>query len=140
MVPVAKIKFFNQRGSVSSQLAPKTKLSSLPIEVVGGTFLGTLRADDDTPELVGEFAEIHQHYQELRAQFASGELTQQAFGRAMSELRCVDRDGNEWSIGATSGQWYRRVGREAKWVATPIDYAIPASPSRFGALDSGEIS
>lgn len=96
----------------------------VPLEVVGGTFLGTLRGGHDTVELTGVFAKLFERFEELRSQFAAGVLDDKEFGRALVELVCTDREGNYWTLGASSSQWYRKIGDEGEWVATPVDYAI----------------
>lgn len=112
----------------------------VPLEVAGGTFLGTLRGGDDTVTLTGEFSRIHDRFEELRSQFAAGALSEIDFGRALAGLVCLDAEGNSWTIGASSAQWYRKIGSEGEWVATPVDYALELEERRISLLEkSGTI-
>lgn len=84
-------------------------------------FLGTLRSelDEDIP-LEGAFAELHARYASLRESYLAGRMDPRVFGRALRDLRVVDLDGYQWTVGATTGRWYRRnVAEGEKWMAAP---------------------
>jgi hypothetical protein len=92
-------------------------------------FLGTLRSplDRDVP-LEGAFAELFARFDALREEFLSGKLDKISFGRLLMDLRVVDDDGVEWTIGATTSRWYKRGGADGnKWNPSP-------SPGRGGRL------
>lgn len=90
-------------------------------EVAREAFLGTLRSelDEDTP-LEGAFAELYARFGALRDAYQTGRLESRMFGRALRDLRVIDPEGFQWTIGATTGRWYRRSQADnGKWMAAP---------------------
>lgn len=90
-------------------------------EVMGDAFLGTLRSelDEDVP-LEGAFAELYARFVSLRDAYTSGRLDTKMFGKSLRDLRVVDPEGYQWTIGATTGRWYRRNHREGgQWASAP---------------------
>jgi hypothetical protein len=94
---------------------------TVPDALAREAFLGTLRSelDEDTP-LEGAFAELYARFTALRDAFVAGKLEPRSFGRALRDLRVIDGEGFQWTIGATTGRWYRRsVGETNRWMAAP---------------------
>lgn len=86
-----------------------------------GTFLGTLRSelDEDAP-LEGAFAELYARFITLHEAYDAGRVETRSFGRALRDLRVIDAEGYQWTIGATTGRWYRRNQQEGgRWMSAP---------------------
>lgn len=85
-------------------------------------FLGTLRSelDEDVP-LEGAFAELYARFGALRDSYDSGRLDARSFGLALRDLRVIDTEGYQWTIGATTGRWYRRNQQDGgQWASAPV--------------------
>lgn len=100
----------------------------LASELAGDAELyGTLESElDDSVTLHGAFAELHARYTSLRNSYHTGKIDGNEFGAAMSELRVRTSDGDLWTIGTTTGRWYRRgLTGGAAWSthAAPTDQA-----------------
>lgn len=97
-------------------------------------FLGTLRSEFDTDDEIDERWEaLVSVATGVLGVFARGELSEEETARALAQLRMMDSDGVEWTVGATTGHWYRRSGTTEAWVravnptaATPMLGAEPA--------------
>lgn len=90
-------------------------------EVSRDAFLGTLRSelDEDVP-LEGAFAELYARFISLRDAYDTGRLDTRTYGRALRDLRVIDPEGFQWTIGATTGRWYRRNYQEGgQWSSAP---------------------
>jgi hypothetical protein len=122
---VPKVRFSKKNNGEASDVGAPRKFDLAPMTVAGGTFLGTLRADEDDGELREPFASLMVRFNEIITSRASGEMSDEAAGRALGELMCQDKSGASWTIGATSRQWYRRQ-RDGSWVATPVEYGMNA--------------
>jgi len=85
-------------------------------------FLGTLRSElDGDAALEGAFAELYARFGALRDSYDNGRLDVRAFGLALRDLRVIDTDGYQWTIGATTGKWYRRNQQEGmQWASAPV--------------------
>lgn len=90
-------------------------------EVPREAFLGTLRSelDEDVP-LEGAFAELYARFISLRDSYDTGRIDSRTYGRALRDLRVIDPEGFQWTIGATTGRWYRRNYQDGgQWSASP---------------------
>lgn len=85
-------------------------------------FLGTLRSElDEDVALEGAFAELYARFGALRDSYDSGRLDARSLGLALRDLRVIDTDGYQWTIGATTGKWYRRNQQEGgQWASAPV--------------------
>jgi len=109
-------------AGISDMFTKKTSGGDLSPEVADATFLGTLRSEFDEPTHLEEpFRKILSGYNDLLEKYLEGEIDGHAFGDGMKDLIWVDGTGASWSIGASSGRWYRRGAGETRWVATPPD-------------------
>ena len=61
-----------------------------------------------------QLAEIEREYQRLKAQRASGALSEADLKARLQELMVEDEQGRWWMIGYETGQWYVHDGE--KWV------------------------
>jgi hypothetical protein len=111
----------------SRQLSPFG--GDVPEELVRESFLGTLRSElDDDVTLDGAFAELLARFSSLRDSYMAGRLEAKAFGRLLRDLRVLDGDGFQWTVGASTGRWYRRnVQDGGQWMAAP-------APGRGGGM------
>jgi hypothetical protein len=84
-------------------------------------FLGTLRSElDDDSSLDGAFAEVHARFVTFREAYLAGRIDARAFGRELSNLRVLDEDGIQWTLGATTNRWYSRSPHNAsQWMPSP---------------------
>lgn len=84
------------------------------------SFFGTLRSElDGPPQLPSGFALLAAHTQLLLHAYDSGQLDQERLAELLAQQRCFDTVGNCWTIGATTGNWYRRAYDGTEWVAAP---------------------
>lgn len=89
----------------------------------GSAPLGSLRSElDEGSDLQSEFVMLESYSQAVRHAFLTGKVESAAAAAILSKLRLLGSDGAVWSIGATSGSWYRKSG--ANWVQTPPPYGI----------------
>lgn len=101
----------------------KTKTVEATDELsVGGAFLGTLRSElDEDVSLDGAFAELYARFGALRNSYDTGKLDARSLGLALRDLRVIDTDGYQWTIGATTGKWYRRNQQDGgEWTSAQI--------------------
>ena len=85
--------------------------------------LGTLRSELDEDDGGG----LHPNFEILaglvvavRTAFTSFRINPAQAAELCARLRLKGRDGNEWTIGATSGSWYRRRIGETVWQKSPL--------------------
>lgn len=87
---------------------------------------GTLRSELDEPaELPPEFSALAEKFDELRQSYDAGELSRAEFAESLSGVAVTSHDGSVWTIGATTGQWYRRFSGGNRWE--------PAMPPEAGS-------
>ena len=76
----------------------------------GVLFFGTLPSEFETtsteaPSLV----KLRNIQDEVLENYLTGRLTPEESGRILGLLVLPDKNGLQWSIGATTGRWYRRL-------------------------------
>jgi hypothetical protein len=87
---------------------------------------GTLRSGLDEPEYLPEaFEQLSADFGVLLGKWDLGRLSAEAFAEALAQLVVREEDGTEWTIGARSGQWYRK-GYDGAWHPTtpPEDIGV----------------
>lgn len=73
------------------------------------TYHGALRSELDEPSrLPSAFEQLIEQAGQARHSFERGALTKIQLASVLQGLRVVAPDGTEWTMGATSGRWYRR--------------------------------
>lgn len=97
----------------------------------GTTQTGFLRSelDADSGRLPPIFVDLLSRYLALRQQVRQGRTDRWQAARLFSGLRAIDTEGYEWTLGASSGSWYRRaVGGD--WLAAPppMTYGTQVGP------------
>lgn len=90
-------------------------------------FLGSLRSEfDEEVPLHPAFSTLLAASGAVRGAYLNGRLGGEDAAAAFAELRLVGSDGAEWTIGATSGRWYRRV-TGGSWVPADVPAELAAS-------------
>ena len=94
------------------------------------SYHGALRSELDEPSrLPSAFEQLIEQVGQARHGFERGALTKIQLAAVLQGLRVVAPDGAEWTMGATSGRWYRR----------PVGGAwVPALPPE--GADEGQVS
>lgn len=85
--------------------------------------LGTLRSEldeDDDGGLHPSFEILAGLVVTVRTAYTSFRITPEQAAKICAQLRLEGRDGNEWTVGATSGAWYRRRTGETVWQKSPL--------------------
>jgi hypothetical protein len=100
------------------------------------SLLGTLRSEldeDDGGGLHPSFEVLAGLVVTVRTAYTSFRITPEQAAELCATLRLEGRDGNEWTVGATTGSWYRRRNGETTWQKSalplnviPIDGEQPA--------------
>lgn len=95
------------------------------------SLLGTLRSElDDSPELDWAFNVLESCAQSVRGAYTTRRITPHTAASILAQLRLEGTDGATWTIGATSGSWYRRTGKSWEHSEPPFDVlasgALPA--------------
>lgn len=95
-------------------------------QLSGQLFLGAVVArptgDEEAP-MAAEFSLLIARVQQLLNRYHAGEIGALALAEALSNEKVIDTAGAEWTLGATSGAWYRRMPT-MDWAQVP-----PPGPS-----------
>lgn len=96
--------------------------------------LGTLRSefDDDGSVLHPGFETLSTLVSSVRAAFMSFRIGPEQAAELCRDLRLTSTDGYEWTMGATSGAWFRRKVGERSWIKS-------AMPLSVTPVDSGPV-
>lgn len=92
-------------------------------DVFQDNLLGTLRSeldDDDDGGLHPSFEILAGLVVTVRTAYTSFRINPRQAAEICADLRLSGRDGNEWTVGATSGAWYRRRTGEKVWQKSPL--------------------
>src|SRR5512142_1366414 len=71
------------------------------------------------------FQEAEKAYQDLRAQYSAGKLSNTDFEAEVSKLKVQDADGRWWQIGVQSGDWYVHDGTKWSKATPPVRPSTP---------------
>lgn len=105
----------NPRGAAAGK--PSKATSGIEREPV---FFGTLRSEFDTEEeLDAGWEALANAAETIRLAYIREELEAKDVASALGQLKLKDRSGAEWTIGASSGEWYRRTSSNNQWLRTP---------------------
>jgi len=84
------------------------------------TFLGGLRSElDEGSHLHPSFASLAAAADAVRAGYLSFGITPQRAAEAFQLLRILDDNDIEWTVGPSSGSWFRRRQGSSSWQAGP---------------------
>ncbi|HEX9075200.1 MAG TPA: hypothetical protein VF932_05445 [Anaerolineae bacterium] len=75
------------------------------------------------------FQEAEKAYQDLRAQYSAGKLSNTDFEAEVSKLKVQDADGRWWQIGVQSGDWYVHDGQKWSKSRPPAPGTMAAQPA-----------
>jgi hypothetical protein len=82
-----------------------------------GPVTPTLRSDLDEPmRLPRPFLDLVSRFGEAKVRYDRGHFSKEQYAQVLAGLVVVWTDGTEWTLGATSGVWYRRF-HGLPWVA-----------------------
>jgi hypothetical protein len=99
-------------------------------------FLGTLAPDQAGTELLPSFQSLMDHFEQLWNLYVARQLTRDQFANQLLTLKITDRDGLEWTIGASTREWYRRTV-EGKWAESlPPMVAISSAETTSNSVPS----
>jgi len=85
----------------------------------GSFFLGGLKSEfDEGYSLSGVFNSLLAAADNIRNKYVKFEIDAEVAAELFAKLKIKDTNGNEWTIGASSGSWYRRFTNEKQWVSS----------------------
>lgn len=83
-------------------------------------FLGSLRSQFDTVEEVnGEWETLLNVAASIKDAYLNKKISAKEAASMLSEVKLFDSNGYEWTIGATSNEWYRRTFGVQQWLKSP---------------------
>lgn len=95
----------------------------------GNAYLGTLRSEFDEPETTPSgFIHLQENVGIIRKAFIDGKINERQAAELLGIQRCSDLNGGEWTVGATSGSWYRRQGSDTPWMRVPSPSQAVGNP------------
>lgn len=74
-----------------------------------------------------DFKQAEKRFQQLKARFAAGTLSEPEFKTQLEELMVQDEQGTWWMIGYETGLWYRHDGKE--WVQMDPPGSLSQKPT-----------
>jgi hypothetical protein len=98
---------------------------------------GTLRSELDEPAVLpAAFADLAARISWLQSEYESGRLTRSAFADALDTAKVGHTDGSLWTVGVSSGQWYRKIPGGRGWeAALPPDGDITTRSQAAAVAD-----
>jgi hypothetical protein len=99
-----------------------------------------LRSELDEPAVLPPaFSDLAAQVAHLQAEYESGRLTRSSLAEQLDQAKVVHTDGSQWTIGASSGQWYLKLAGGGGWQAAlppeGTDPAIAAPSTPPGVLE-----
>ena len=105
------------------------------------TFLGGLRSElDEGSHLHPSFSSLSAAADAIRAGYLSFSITPQRAAEAFQLLRILDDNDIEWTVGPSSGSWYRRRQGSGSWQTGPAPIMAEPKPGHNQPWLSGELS
>ena len=99
----------------------------------GDAFFGTLRSEFDEEETLPRVLnELREAYTDIRTRYDIGEISKTDLAEALSGLRCRSALGVEWTMGASTGSWYRRISGTSWLAALPPTLVVGSGESDTG--------
>lgn len=106
----------------SNKRTPSTRANN-------SSYLGTLRSEFDEPETIPTgFTQLQNNISIICKAFLEGKLNERQAAELLVIQRCSDLNGGEWTVGATSGSWYRRQGVDTPWMGVPSPSQAVGNP------------
>jgi hypothetical protein len=102
-------------------------------------FLGMAASEVDV-ELHPSFAAVGDAVTEVSRRYADGQVDAHRAATVLGELVVADVSGNQWTVGALSGRWFRRLGPSGAWqpALTPVGILPSASaPTQYDLTGLG---
>ena len=91
-------------------------------------FLGTLRSDLDTPDVLPEcFSALASAADTIIERYRTGKLDPAATAALLAELKLSDHESFLWTVGATTRRWYRKVPGGVWRAALPPSSVDPST-------------
>jgi hypothetical protein len=82
------------------------------------------------PSLPSQLAALQRRFGYLVNDYREQRLSRREFKQALVTLTETDASGNEWTIGARTGQFYRRTSSTASWQQSdPAEFDLASSKS-----------
>jgi hypothetical protein len=75
-----------------------------------------------------DFDQAERRFAELKQQFDSGALSEEAFDEALKELMQQDKQGRWWALSRTSGKWNYYDDARSEWVAATPPGRVVTGP------------
>ena len=93
------------------------------------SYLGTLRSEFDEPETIPlGFTQLQNNISIICKAFLEGKVNERQAAELLVIQRCSDLNGGEWTVGTTSGSWYRRQGLDTPWMEVPSPSQAVGNP------------
>lgn len=110
----------------------RKEVPSQEIEEQETLFLGTLRSEFDTAEELAEgWSALATAAEAVKLAYLRRDLTPEQTAEALAQLRLLDTNGSEWTVGATTGEWYRKNPGGTQWMKAPPPSVV--MPDLMGA-------
>lgn len=110
---------WRKRGTVTCMPSPHTPDESISLPMV----LGSLRSELDTPdEVPPNFDRLRRAFYAALDSYLRGERTKAEVAPLLDGLKATDATGQQWTLGATTGTWFRRVG--SRWMMSGPPVAL----------------
>jgi len=88
-------------------------------EDLGSFFLGGLKSEfDEGYSLSVEFNSLIAAADNIRDKYVKFEIDAEIAAELFAKLKIKDTNGNDWTIGASSGSWYKRFPNEKQWISS----------------------
>lgn len=99
-------------------------------EYDSGIFSGTLKSKyDEVEQLAPGFAKFSALAADTVSNYMKKNISSKKAALRLNILRCLDATGVEWTIGASTGAWYKRAYGSNKW-----EVSSPPTPKTGDAL------
>jgi len=74
------------------------------------------------------FTQLQNNISIICKAFLEGKVNERQAAELLVIQRCSDLNGGEWTVGTTSGSWYRRQGVDTPWMEVPSPSQAVGNP------------